>query len=157
MSLAFWAALDALTAQTERVTEPATADLGFGSDLACADDLDESFAELPGDSAQLVSEAVCRRLTTPRGSLLDDPDYGIDLRSYVNRGGTDAELNELRGIVTSEVSKDDRIETVSVVVTRAGTALDVAISGETAAGPFDLTLGVTDSGALIQEITNALA
>src|SRR4051812_20722035 len=33
-----------------------------------------------------VGNAMCRRLITPRGALFYDPEYGFDVRSFLNKG-----------------------------------------------------------------------
>lgn len=143
-------------AATSRTVESPTGDLGFGADLSCADDLAEDWSELPGSDVRLVAESVYRRLTTARGTLLDDPDYGLDLRSYLHRGQTQAELLAMRGAIRSEVLKDDRVDDANLTVEliRSGVELVITIAGTASEAPFALTLAVSDGGTLLQEIVS---
>ena len=69
--------------------------------------------------ARLVAEAIYRRLTTPRGMLRggeDEANYGLDLTELC--GATDIKTltASLPGQIESEVTKDERIDSVSVEV-----------------------------------------
>jgi phage baseplate assembly protein W len=156
MSATFWAKLDELIAVTARVVDAPTGNLGFGSDLACQDDLDPQFLELDGNDNRVIAEAMFRRLTTPRGTLADDPNYGLDVRAYLHRPGTASLLTEMQGAIRSEVEKDDRVEEGSTTVTvtqQDVKTITVFVSFVTASGPFSLTLAVTDSATLLKEFT----
>ena len=147
-------AFAALLAEIPQGAIPATpGDDDFGADLACTDDLTEDFLELEGTDERIVREAVIRRLTTPRGSLADDLDYGVDLRGYLNRGLSPAGLRELEGVVLGELLRDDRIDDATASATLDGSTLRVEVSGSTARGPFALTLALTDSETLLEEMT----
>jgi len=118
----------------------------FGRDLSCTDSL-RTGRYVTG--ARLVAEAAYRRLTTPRGMLRggeEEATYGLDLSELVGSVASDADAATLAGRIEAELLKDDRIESVAVTVTatREGpsTTFVVAIRATTAAGPFDLTLGV---------------
>lgn len=145
-------------AALSRVVAAPTGDLGFGSDLSCADDITPDAAELAGNDPLLVAQAAYRRLITPRGSLPDDLDYGFDVRGLCGKPLTRQQLTEIPGRVRAELQKDDRIldETLSVTITLTGGIangdFDLAIQAETADGPFSLTLAVTDAQALLKEI-----
>jgi hypothetical protein len=89
---------------------------GYGRDLSCLGDLTADCAEVDPFSRAGLSEAIVRRLTTPRGRIVDAPDYGLDLRLMLNRGTTDTTLRTLSGQIRSELTKDDRIEDVRVEV-----------------------------------------
>lgn len=87
----------------------------FGFDLACVSDLDEGLRTVSG--ARLLAEACVRRITTPRGMVLDDPDFGVDVRDYLGAGVTSLELARMRAEVQAELGKDERI--VQATVTSA--------------------------------------
>lgn len=157
--------LDAIAAEVvklERVVDPPAGELGYGTDLSCAEDLTESMEEVTGQ--RLLAEVAVRRLTTPRGSLPDvrgpdgrDMNYGLDLASYLNRGVVADEIRALASNVRSEVAKDDRFAGVGATVTpsQTGTSLAVAlrlVPKDTRLGPFDLVLAVTSAGVLIDEL-----
>jgi phage baseplate assembly protein W len=120
---------------------------GWGSDLDCADDLAFNMAELTKDNMLLVVQSCYRRLTTRRGTLDYDPDYGIDVLHLLNAGLTRTDLIRIQGQVVCELSKDDRLETVECRATFAEETLTLEITGMTRVGEFELTMGVTAAGA----------
>ena len=146
------------TAALEPVVPTPTGDLGFGSDLSCTDDLTPDVAELDGSDPTIVAQAIYRRLITPRGRLLDDPDYGFDVRGLLHRPTTQTDLFGMQGQIRNEIRKDDRVDTdglsVTVIMTSA-VQLDIEISGRTVTGEdFSLTMAVTDGGVLLKELAH---
>ncbi len=144
-------------AKLERTMDAPAAPFGYGSDLSCADDLAADMAEVDGFSTLALAQAIVRRLDCPRGGLPDDPDYGIDLRSYVNRGTTRDGILALAGAVRSEIEKDDRVDRVAVTVTPlpTGQALGVRLvvtPADPSLGGFALTLAVTSAQVVIDEM-----
>ena len=127
----------------------------FGSDLACATDLDPLMRELYDDDPRLVAESCIRRLQTPRGALMDDPDYGYDLRLVLRSAAYPNKLGALPSLIRAELSKDDRVESLDIKAhfsqdVRAQT-IELTIYGTTAVGPFTLT-GSLSSETLRLEI-----
>lgn len=142
----------ALTEETDRYAA-GPADV-FGSDLDCATDITSTARELADDDPLVVSQACYRRLTTPRDGLVDDREYGLDLRTFLHRGLTTAQLRSVEGQIRNEISKDDRVETVSVTVTQTDVeTFSIEIKGETGTAPFSLVLALTDGEALIKEMS----
>ena len=138
---------------------------GYGSDISCDFDLDPDVLEVDPFSTRALAEAIVRRLDCPRGQLPDDPNYGIGLRQYLNRGTTDRELLNLAGQVRAELIKDDRIQSVSVTVTPGIVARNLRIelavlpfradideAADAGAEGFELTLNASDASILIEEI-----
>lgn len=124
----------------------------FGRDLWCLDDLD------PGRTvtgALLVAQAAYRRITTPRGAVIDAPNYGFDVRALLGKGLTPAQLAAIPGQVRGEILKDERVDSCSITATYTGGpngTLTLSIDGETAAGPFNLVLAVTEVNVEILQI-----
>lgn len=150
---AITAELDAL----EREFDAPVAPFGYGADLACTDDLTETMDEVHPLSTRALAEALYRRLDCPRGGLPDDPDYGIDLRSYLNRGVTTRELRDLAGKIRTELEKDDRVERAFVTLTPApdGSSFRVEIAVtpiDARVGGFTLTAALVDGALLLEEI-----
>jgi hypothetical protein len=58
----------------------------LGVDLAALPDLDPSFPLVAGLAN--LGQALARRLETPRGGLFYDPNYGTDVRAWLNEGFT---------------------------------------------------------------------
>lgn len=144
-------------ADLDRVESAPEPPLGFGGDLSCVDDLDADMREVSGDDIASLAQALMRRILTPRGSVPDAPDYGIDLRGYLHRPSTRAELLALSGDVQNEWSKDDRVARSEVQISAIEMGKRISGSGRIyPADPnleaFTLTFGVTDAGAAIEEI-----
>jgi phage baseplate assembly protein W len=89
-----------------------------------------------------VSQAIARRLQTPRGNLIDDPNYGTDLTAYLLDDITPGQLNAIQAAVNQECLKDQRVTAASSTVQLIGTVLIVSIALQAGAGPFSLVLSV---------------
>lgn len=113
----------------------------FGTDLACTADLDPNGRTVSGQ--RLVAEAIYRRLITPRGRLIDDPNYGFDVSSLVNDDTSDSGIAQIVAGVSAECRKDERVIAVGVQQSFLGGVLTLAIALHTALGPFSLVLAVT--------------
>lgn len=137
---------------------PAGSRLGYGTDLRCSSDLTEQMEEIEDPFSTLaLAEAIVRRLDCPRGQLVDDPDYGLDLRSMCNRGMTADALRALGGQVRAELLKDDRIDLLGVTVRPSSTGkelrVELAVTPVDAhIGGFALTLAVTSAEVLLEEL-----
>lgn len=88
-----------------------TTDYGFA--ISCTDDLNTG-RRVTG--ATLVAEALYRRLTTRRGTLLSDPNYGLDLEDMLQDDITPAQLATLPGRIRLECAKDPRVLPESIRV-----------------------------------------
>ncbi len=84
----------------------------YGSELSCLGDIASDGRMVTG--FRVVAEAIYRRLTTPRGRLIGDPDYGFDLTQYVNADVSPRDLAGLRAAVVAECAKDERVDSISV-------------------------------------------
>ena len=120
----------------------------FGRDISCTDSL-RTGRFVSG--VRLVAEAAYRRLITPRGTLRggeEEENYGFDLSSLIGSVVTASDAAALEGRIANELLKDERISTVTAVVTMTkrgpSTFFDVDVSATTAEGPFTLQLSVTD-------------
>lgn len=123
----------------------------FGGDLDCAEDLTAEMREVSGPIA--LAQNVYRRLSTPRGMVIDAPDYGRDLRAYLHKGLTPTEQTGIPGEVRAEILKEERIENAEVQVTAfVDEAMTLAIRCESAEGPFSLTLDVTAAAVVLAEV-----
>jgi hypothetical protein len=129
---------------------------GYGVDLACTSDLEPDLAEVDPNSVQAIAQALLRRLITPNGGLLDDADYGEDIRGAQNRGTTLQDLNTLGSKIKNECQKDDRVESVIVssnftIATRTLTIV-IEVEPVDAVRIFTMTLAVVDGTALLESI-----
>ena len=116
----------------------------FGTDLSCVKDCTEDMAEVTGRTG--LAQAVARRYITPRGRLIDDPNYGFDLTEYVNDDLSPADIARIQAGAEAEAVKDERVEDaqVSLVVTTAGTMIVTVVLTD-AKGPFTLVMSVTST------------
>lgn len=114
----------------------------LGSDFGGVTDLDPAMPTVSGRLC--LAQALARRLTTPAGALLEDPDYGYDTRLLVN-----AVFNRafVEARIAAECLKDERVGDVDVSVafnrdTQTVTiAIAVTPSNDDA---FELTLNVSN-------------
>jgi hypothetical protein len=107
----------------------------FGSDVSTYPDLDDTFAPL--SSIAVIAQAIARSL--------EDAQYGVDLRQWLNESLESADVFPLQQTIESQCLRDERVQDVSVVVTQPTLyelriAIDIEPSQQ---GPFRLTLKVT--------------
>lgn len=144
-------------AELVRLVPTPAAPFGYGRDLSCREDITPTHDEVDPFSQEAITDATIRRLSTARGSLVeDDPDYGLDLRGMLNRGVRTREIDELAGAVRNEVTKDDRVESATVSVGFPSTDLrtlrvQITITPvDPLLGPFRLVLAVTSADVLLE-------
>lgn len=157
---------DGLAALT-RITATPVAPFGFGSDISVAADVDPLLTLVDPFSMLGIGQAIVRRWDCPRGGLPPDgkdaQDYGIDLRSFCNRGMRDRDLRALESRLQIEALKDDRIKSIVVVVTQTfrGALVDLTVDARVTAvdptvGTFGLVLAVTSEDIVINAIGGAV-
>lgn len=136
------------------VRTPANDSIGYGTDISCVDDVAEDVREVSG--LLVLAQALVRRLDCPRGSLPDDPNYGIALAEYLNHGVTAADLRSVASKVRGELVKDDRVGTIRVIVEMPSTTVMkvriFVIPVDVRLGPFTLTLAVTSASVLMEAL-----
>jgi phage baseplate assembly protein W len=115
----------------------------LGSDVSCFPDLEGTGSLISGKL--VLAQALARRLTTARGSLFYDKNYGTDLRMYLNEGLTNEAIWRVKASVESECLKDERVARASADVSFSleTETLHVLIEIDTNGGPFALTLSIT--------------
>lgn len=128
------------------VPAPATGSLGY--DLWCVQDLDPGLVEVGGTLVLL--QALARRIITPRGRLVDDPNYGYDVSGFLNDDLSAADLASIGSGVDAEFLKDERVLRSSTTATLAATGvLTIASLITTSTTTFQLVLAVTSVGVSI--------
>jgi hypothetical protein len=70
------------------------------------------------EAKQNLIEAAYWRLVTPRGALEYDPDYGLDIRLFVQRPWNTITKYELETMIAAELEKDIRFNRVFVDTTQ---------------------------------------
>ncbi len=112
----------------------------LGVDFACIDDIDADLSLVDGKTG--LGQACARRITTPRGGLFYDADYGIDVRDFLKQSGF-SETQAAR-IIESEILKDERVDNAVAVVNlnQIDETVTIDIALESEFGPFALTVTV---------------
>lgn len=152
----FDAAFAAERATIVREAPVPTGPLGYGSDLSCTTDCTPDYAEVDPLSKRALGEALFRRLTTRRGSVLDDANLGTDTRQYLHRGVTARDMQTYRDEIVGECSKDDRVEssdcTMQYIVATRNLRFALTVHAvDSSIGVFTLTFAVAEDGAALIE------
>ena len=122
----------------------------LGTDLRALADLD---ARVPIQGGlRNLGEALARRLQTPRGGLFYAPDYGTDIRAWLNESFTPASFFRAKVAVEAECEKDERVKAATATV-RLGLnqTLVIELLVELAQGPFRLVLSVDQVSVTVFE------
>lgn len=115
--------------------------LGYGTDLSCVSDLTAAMTEVTGRTA--LAEALARRLQTPRGGLIDDPNYGYDVTGEIDDDLTTRDIARIASQVDAECAKDERVISTTTTAVFLSGALTLSIDIRDSAGPFKLVLLAT--------------
>ena len=119
----------------------------YGTDISTitsdgAVDLDAYFRVVSGTTS--VSHAIVKRLTTPYGGLIDDEDYGYDLRTLCNGSTSLGELNSATAEIEAQCLQDERVVDATVDLSVTAGVLTVKVEGALVdGGIFRLVLGVS--------------
>lgn len=117
----------------------------FGDDIACDPEtgIPATF-ELVSGRTTLV-QAILRRFQTRRGTLVDDPDYGLDLTDWVGKRTDTAQLLAWQQALQAEARKDQRVRSARArLTTLPSGVLRFTLALETSEGPFSLTVQVSE-------------
>lgn len=126
----------------------------FGTDISCMPDLDPMGSLKQG--SYVLAEAIARRLITQRGTLIDDPNYGTDVRGWVNDvASSGASLAQLKGAIERECRQDERVQSADAELyfDAPSSTLSVTLSLITSAGPFKFVLGITSVTVQVLQTT----
>ena len=91
-----------------------------------------------------VAQAISRRLVTTRGTLFYDPEYGFNVRDFLNESIDAQALFQMQSGIEGECLKDERVEAAQAYVEfiEESSQLIIAIQLVLSSGPFELVLGV---------------
>lgn len=145
-------------AELERVAPEPTEPFAYGTDTWCEDEIEANWADVEPTSTLAIGQALYRRLTTRPGGLIEDPDYGTDIRALLNHGSTQAGLRAIEGKVKNECSKDDRVASLVVSALFAAETRTLTLRIEvTPEDPrvrtFTMTLACTDGATMLEAIS----
>src|SRR5690348_14423935 len=122
-------AIASLTGDLEQLAVTPASASGYGVDLVCVDDIDPNLAETDPNGTLGLAQDVYHRVTTTRGTLPDDPDYGRNIFEYLHKATTPEDFAAMGGELEGEIAKDDRVDDQTVVVTSSAPGtLDVSIA-----------------------------
>lgn len=147
-------AIDAEVALLERTSPIAVAPFGYGLD---SEGITEDGEDLDPFSPKAVAQAFARRIQTTRGSLPDDPNYGIDVRAYLNQAMTTTQLRAVAGEIRAEGAKDDRVLDASVTVTMPDLRemtieVELVPADARTGGPFAFTLAIARGVVMLEAL-----
>jgi hypothetical protein len=121
----------------------------YGQTLSCVFDIGPMGEMVSGLTA--LSQALVRRITTPRGRLLTDPNYGYDVNGELNDDVTAAQVGSIAANMDQEFLKDQRVFASSTTAALSPLGeLDTVSSIQSALGPFTLTLNVSQLTGVTQ-------
>jgi hypothetical protein len=149
------AQIERLLADIPAVTPPVEGELGWGRDLSCVQDCTDGFAEIGPYDPAIITQAIARRYQTPRGTLLDDAEYGLDLRGFLHKGMTQKAIRQLQTQALGEANKDRRIDrsatqlTLSLVAGVMRAALRVTPL-DPRGNPFPFVVRISAAGAVVE-------
>lgn len=134
----------------------------FGQDVTATDRV---YYGRISSGAQLVGEALFRRLTTETGSLEDDPTYGFSIASWLLGSGPalgTSSVLALRSRISHECLKDERVDDVDVTInptiTGPTVALDIQIKVTLSSGTsFTLAINVSEVTTTLLGIADVTA
>jgi phage baseplate assembly protein W len=114
--------------------------LTLGTDFGGLLDISPAMTMVSGRKA--LGQALARRLMTPRGHLFYDPDYGTDIRDYLNDSFNSYIVNSQ---IRNELMKDERVSDVAVSSSfnADSQTLSIQIKVTDNEGDFNLTLSVS--------------
>lgn len=115
--------------------------LDYGTDLSCTDDLTETMIEVSGPT--VLAQSLYRRLTTRRGGLLGEPNYGYDVRAMLSRASSPRDFASFPAQIRAEAVKEDGVADAAVRVEQPDPeTLIIELVCATPEGPLTLTLTV---------------
>lgn len=123
--------------------------LGYGIDLSCVSDLTSDMQQVSGRIA--LAQACARRLQTPRGGLIDDPNYGFDVVGEIDDDMSTADIARLGAQIDAELRKDERVlDSTTTATLVAPGLLIINIVLQDQAGPFRLVMSASTAAANLQ-------
>lgn len=114
----------------------------LGLSFSLDPDLSTSIFQLKSGAACLAQDLL-NRLSTERGSLFYDEDYGLDVRKFLNKRSLPGLAFRIAAEVSAELKKDPRVARVAVTTKETSTGFALSLQLTTLQGPFSLVLDVS--------------
>lgn len=114
----------------------------YGTDISDFPDIDPMMPEFAG--RLILLESMYRRLTTPRGSVFYDLNYGYNIRELLGESFGPGDLELIQAEISRECLKDERIVSAQAKCKYKATTgqLLIALTLQDGDGPFALVLSV---------------
>ena len=125
--------------------------INFGQTWSGVTDLTMPSVMVSGNRA--IAEMLVKRYTTPRGRLLSDPNFGLDLTQYLNAPLTSGQLSQLASQCNKEATKDERVLSAQINLTFVLGTLTVSGTIQTANGPFQLVISIAQLTVALLQVT----
>lgn len=126
-------------------------DVDFGTCWSCTVELTDPAVMVTG--FRVIAEAIVRRWQTPRGALIDDPNYGYDVAQWTSGDMGPGDLARVASEAGAEAEKDERVLSCDVTVSvLTGNAMNVIGKVETSKGPFTLVVGVDQVSVTLLQV-----
>ena len=122
----------------------------YGRDLSCVSDLDASMSEVSG--RMCLAQSLARRITSPRGAVIDDPNACSDIRDFLNDDISTADLARFTAMVDAEFRKDERVISSTSTLIFVDSTVTVSSSIVDGDGPFRLVLAISDVTTAILKV-----
>jgi phage baseplate assembly protein W len=122
----------------------------LGTCWSCTTDLTMPSTMASGNRA--VAEAIVRRWQTPRGGLIDDPNYGYALTNFVGVDLEPADIARIAHNASAEALKDERVLRCDVTITMVDGTMIVSGTCTTGAGPFRLVVSVSKLSVTLLQV-----
>lgn len=127
----------------------------FGTAIPCVQDIDLSGRTVTGRT--VLSEALARRLLTPRGKLIDDANYGYWVAGELGDDIGQNDIAKIAGNIDVEFRKDQRVidstTTATVGLVDGVQTLTTMSTVTSGAGPFSLVLSISQVTLTILQST----
>ena len=120
---------------------PAPTTPDYGVDWYWNGDIDPTGRLVNGPLA--VAQAIARRLITTRGTLFYDPEYGFNLRDFLNETVEEGQtIFQIESGIETECLKDERVESADAAAEYIESASRLRVTARLvlAEGPFELVL-----------------
>lgn len=113
------------------------------------EDLD-AFAAEHSDPMAAFEEDILHRITTRRGSNLDDEDFGESIFDWLS---SSEDLDGMKATLETEIGRDDRTSEVTVTLERLGAEAGVRVTIDVLADSGELLriVRIAKGGELVSE------
>lgn len=114
----------------------------YGTDISLLFDMDPMGMLVTGRT--LLTQALIRRISTPRGRLLSNANYGYDVVGEVNDDIDPTSVPTIASNMDQEFMKDERVVSSTTTATLTNGVLYTSTTIVDGDGPFSLVLSISN-------------